>query len=109
MLLGADGRWRDDLWLSQLMVDEARGATASKAPKPVLTTPLPINSCSVDSLTLLPGVGKVLAGRIDVVRQQGVQFTCAADLRQVKGIGKTISARLDTLLLYETAADSTGT
>jgi len=68
---------------------------------------LPVNTCSVDSLTLLPGVGKVLAGRIDAVRRQGIRFRCAADLEQVKGIGTRLSARLDTLLLYAVTVDTT--
>ena len=107
MLLGPEGRWRDDLWLSHLVVDEAQAATA-RAVRPKLTTPLPINSCSVDSLTLLPGVGKVLAGRIDEIRRQGVRFTCAEDLKQGKGIGKALSSRLDTLLIYTARSDTAG-
>ena len=68
-------------------------ATAEKAPKPVLTGPLPINTCSVDSLTLLPGVGPVLAARIQEVRAEGYIFTTEHDLRMVKGIGPALSAR----------------
>ena len=36
--------------------------------------PLAINTCSVDSLQMLPGVGPVMAGRIDAARRQGVVF-----------------------------------
>ena len=79
---------------------------AAAAAEPVrLTTPLPINSCSLDSLTLLPGVGRVLAGRIDMARQEGLLFCNADDLRRVKGIGPRLSARLDSLVIYAPAGD----
>ncbi len=93
--------WRDHLWLEALVEGPAAAYAAPKSAKPVLTTPLPINTCSLDSLTLLPGVGRVLAGRIDEVRKSGVVFCNADDLRRVKGIGPMLSARLDTLVLYE--------
>jgi len=100
LLVEPDGQWREGLWLEQLVA----GAVAADAPsppeKPVLTTPLPINSCSEDSLTLLPGVGPVLAGRIAEARRTGLVFATAADLRIVKGIGPALSARLDTLVIY---------
>jgi competence protein ComEA len=62
----------------------------------------------VDSLTLLPGVGPVLAGRIQEVRAEGHIFRNAEDLRTVKGIGPALSARLAPLVDFavEVAADS---
>ena len=105
LLLGPEGQWREYLWLDHLV---APPAVAAQTPeKPRLTGPLPINSCSVDSLTLLPGVGAVLAGRIDTARRDGMVFRNAADLRQVKGIGPRLSARLDTLVIYAPQPDST--
>jgi competence protein ComEA len=69
---------------------------------------LPINTCSLDSLTLLPGVGPVLAGRIQEMRAEGFIFAREEDLRQVKGIGPALSARLAPLVLYtpETLPDT---
>ncbi|MCB1184703.1 helix-hairpin-helix domain-containing protein [bacterium] len=77
---------------------------AMAAPAAVLTAPLPINRCSPDSLTLLPGVGPVLAARIDAARRDGLVFRRAADLERVKGIGPRLAARLDTLVVYAPAA-----
>ena len=61
---------------------------------------MPINTCSLDSLCLLPGVGPVLAGRIVQARAAGMVFRRAADLQAVKGIGPRLAARLDSLVLY---------
>jgi len=102
MLVDDQGLWRDGMWLDELVIPAAaRAAGGTRPPKPVLTTALPINHCSADSLTLLPGVGKVMAQRIDEARRQGLVFTCANDLQKIKGIGTKLSARLDTLLIYQ--------
>lgn len=107
LLIGPDGRWQEPLWLdAAVLVPEAVGAPAGDR-KPVLTAPLPINTCSQDSLTLLPGVGPKLAARIAAVRESGFRFGCAADLMTVKGIGKVLSARLETLVVFDGAPDTT--
>ena len=104
LLLDSSGQWRHDLWLDELVQPaEASSGPAAEA-KPILTTPLPINSCSVDSLTLLPRVGPVLAGRIEAARQDGVVFRCPDDLELVKGIGPALATRLAPLVMF--AADS---
>ena len=54
----------------------------------------------MDSLTLLPRVGPVLAGRIDEARMAGVVFRNAEDLKKVKGIGPALSARLAPLVVF---------
>jgi predicted flap endonuclease-1-like 5' DNA nuclease len=100
MLVGPDGKWREHLWLEALIETTTAPAAAAKPPRPVLTTPLPINTCSADSLTLLPGVGAVLAARIAEARAAGLVFCNAEDLRRVKGIGPALSARLDSLVMY---------
>jgi competence ComEA-like helix-hairpin-helix protein len=51
------------------------------------------NSAPVDSLELLPGVGPVLAERIDVYRQQH-RFETVNDLVAVRGIGPKTLERL---------------
>jgi competence protein ComEA len=108
MLIRPDGQWREHLWLADLVAAPVEAATAEKAPKPVLTDPLPINTCSVDSLTLLPGVGPVLAARIQEVRAEGHIFATEEDLRMVKGIGPALSARLAPLVDFtgKTPTDS---
>jgi hypothetical protein len=94
MLLGPEGQWRQHLWLDELVQVETPAARAAPPEKPRLTSPLPVNTCSRDSLTLLPGVGPVLADRIDAARQSGLKFRSADDLQQVKGIGPALAAKL---------------
>lgn len=108
MLITPAGEWRQHLWLDELVLAPGDAGAAEKVRKPELTTPLPINTCSVDSLTLLPGVGPVLAGRIQDIRAEGHIFRNAEDLRMVKGIGPALSARLAPLVDFavEAPADS---
>jgi hypothetical protein len=94
MLLGPEGQWRQHLWLDELVQVETPAARAAPPEKPRLTSPLPVNTCSRDSLTLLPGVGPVLADRIDAARQSGLKFRSSDDLQQVKGIGPALAAKL---------------
>lgn len=97
MLLGPEGRWRDELWLDGLLEDPTASAP-ERPPRPVLTGPLPVNLCSADSLTLLPGVGPVLAGRMAAAREAGLVFRTPGDLAAVKGIGPVLTARLAPLI-----------
>jgi predicted flap endonuclease-1-like 5' DNA nuclease len=71
-----------------------------------LTTPLAINSCSLDSLQLLPGVGPVLAARIDEARRQGTIFRNPSDLLEIRGIGPAALARLTPLVRFREAPRS---
>lgn len=66
--------------------------------------PLAINACSVDSLQMLPGVGPVMAGRIDAARRQGVVFRKPADLLGIKGIGPATVSRLAPFLDFREPA-----
>ncbi len=100
MLISPDGAWRDDLWLEGFLPAAPEAETTRPSAPPRLTAPLDINSCSVDSLTLLPRVGPVLARRIDEQRRLGVVFHSPDDLQVVPGIGPVLADRLDTLLLY---------
>jgi len=107
MLLGPEGAWRDELWLDAVLAAaEPPAPPAPPPPRPALTGPLPVNTCSVDSLTLLPGVGPVLAGRIAASRTADGPFGDAEDLRRVKGIGPALSARLAPLVVFGAAPDS---
>jgi hypothetical protein len=102
LLLGPDGRWREELWLEDLLADPPTPADARPPARPSLTAPLPVNTCSRDSLTLLPGVGPVLAGRIAAARL----LRGPADLRRIKGIGPVLAARLAPLLDFAVPGDS---
>lgn len=101
MLLDPQGQWRQELWLDDLLASAEPERADPVAEKPVLTSPLPFNTCSAESLTLLPGVGPVLADRIDEVRRAGIIFRSARDLEQVKGIGPVLAARLQPLLDFQ--------
>ncbi len=107
LLLGADGQWRENLWLESSVYAGPEDGKNKKTKKIVLTTPLPINTCSVDSLTLLPGVGKVLAGRIAEARLSGLVFSCADDLKTVKGIGPVMCRKLEALVIFQTSVPDT--
>ena len=106
MLLGPEGQWRQHLWLDELVQVETPAARAAPPEKPRLTSPLPVNTCSRDSLTLLPGVGPVLADRIAAVRNAGVVFRCADDLQQVKGIGPVLAGKLAPVVDFSVAQEA---
>ncbi|NTV04693.1 helix-hairpin-helix domain-containing protein, partial [bacterium] len=79
------------------------GAVRSQAAEPEPPAPpFHVNRTTADTLTYLPGVGAVLAGRIVAERERGGPFRGAADLRRVKGIGPKLTERLGPLLLYDT-------
>lgn len=90
LMLGPDGQWREPGWL----IEQLPPAPPAASPPRTLIGKLAINTCSEDSLTLLPGIGPVLANRIVTARAAGVQFACPEDLCQVRGIGPVLSRRL---------------
>ncbi|MFO7610127.1 MAG: helix-hairpin-helix domain-containing protein [Candidatus Krumholzibacteriia bacterium] len=111
LLLGPDGAWREDLWgAAVLAAADSAAAGPGAAPagadrtttrrRPVLTGPLPVNTCSEDSLTLLPGVGPKLAARIAASRRDEGPFRDADDLQRVKGIGPALAARIGPLVVF---------
>lgn len=63
--------------------------TAKEPPKsqPAAIFPLDLNSASVHELTLLPGIGPVLAQRIIDHRKAVGRFDSVSQLQDVKGIG----------------------
>jgi competence protein ComEA len=79
---------------------EAGRSRSGKGSRPALTAPLRINRCSPDSLQLLPGVGPVLAARLDEARRGGIIFRVPADLLTIKGIGPAAMARLAPLVIF---------
>lgn len=78
----------------------ASGHPAGRARKASLTAPLAINTCAPDSLLLLPGVGPVLAARLDEARRAGKVFRTPADLLGIKGIGPAAVSRLSPLIRF---------
>ncbi len=98
VLLGPQGDWNEPgLWAAVL--PPTIPTAAEPAPR-VLTAALNVNSCSEDSLTLLPGIGPVLAGRIASARRDGLHFASAADLAVIKGIGAATIDRLRPHLTF---------
>ncbi len=108
LVVGPEGSWRPHLWLDEVVASPVQAGPDPIPEKPRLTLPLPINTCSLDSLTLLPGVGPVLALRIHEVRTGGVVFLKPADLKQVKGIGPALSAKLGPLIDFQAAKPLSG-
>jgi hypothetical protein len=92
LLLAGAGRWREALWLESALpaLPPPDGRSAQKS-SPAF--PLAVNRLPADSLTVLPGVGPVLAGRIVAERESGGTFVDADDLQRVKGIGPRLAAR----------------
>ena len=97
LLVDADGAWREPGFLDGLLPALVVEEVAPEPPAP----PFHVNRTTADTLTCLPGVGAVLAGRIVAERARGGPFRNAADLRRVKGIGPKLSERLGPLLLYD--------
>lgn len=87
---------------------EVAAEEAAHTARPVLTGPIDINTCSTDSLTLLPGIGPVLAERIAASRLEGLRFKAPADLEIVKGIGPFLAAKITPWVLFSAvqAADT---
>jgi len=69
--------------------------------KIVGTFQLDPNLAPVDSLELLPGVGKIIADRIDDYRQTN-RFNNVIDITNVKGIGPKLYERLKPYLKVDT-------
>ncbi|MEZ4388354.1 MAG: helix-hairpin-helix domain-containing protein [Candidatus Krumholzibacteriia bacterium] len=100
LLVGPDGAWRDPAWLADRLPSPDPPAEPDPRRSDRLTTRLDPNSCSADSLQLLPGVGPAIAGRIVAARQGGVHFACARDLQGIRGIGPRLSAQLEPYLTF---------
>ena len=106
LLMGADGKWRDPLWLDSylpvLQADEPLTPASL-----VLVDPVDINHCSADTLQALPGIGPVLADRILEARAAGVHFACPEDLQKVRGIGPKLASRLASWLVWPARGELT--
>jgi len=95
------GGWREPGWLAERL--PARPESGGPASVPAVRRPPPRldpNISPADSLTLLPGIGPALAGRIVAARLEGVQFACARDLQAIRGIGPRTVERLEPYLVF---------
>jgi competence protein ComEA len=72
------------------------GATDDDQPPdlPVREVRIDVNRASRAELSALPGVGPLLARRIEDERRRGGPFRDPDDLRRVPGIGPVVLARL---------------
>ena len=76
--------------------------TSSNLPTNEPSKQLNINTATVDELTLLPGIGEVLAERIVAYRIAHGPYTSIEELTNVTGIG---SKTLDSIREYITIGD----
>ena len=62
---------------------------------------LNVNLATERQLTLLPGIGPALAGRIVTHRQTNGRFNGPGDLLEVKGIGSKTLARFEGMIVFD--------
>jgi len=97
VLLDADDRWRDPLWLESVL--PAPPEAAAEAPPPP-SGPFDVNRAPADTLLFLPGIGPALAGRIVAERESGGPFRDLEDLQRVRGIGPKLAAKLKGEVIF---------
>ncbi len=62
--------------------------------------PMPINQAVIQDLTLLPGIGEQLAGRIIVFRDKNGGINERSDLEQIAGIGRKLSRKISGFVTF---------
>jgi competence ComEA-like helix-hairpin-helix protein len=114
---GWSGGWRGELALGALAAQEdgARGGLVRPVQELVIpggrhpvvveyidpyAVRVPINSASAVTLSVLPGIGPVLAGRIVEFRERRGPFRDAADLAEVPGLGPRTLERILPLIRF---------
>lgn len=76
----------------------AATAAAETVPEETVSFPVNINTADADTLTALPGIGRVLAERIVAYRRQNGSFRAVEEITKVEGIGeKKAEAILDLI------------
>ena len=66
----------------------AATAAAETVPEETVSFPVNINTADADTLTALPGIGRVLAERIVAYRRQNGSFRAVEEIMKVEGIGE---------------------
>lgn len=85
---------------AQMQTAPTAAATAptQTVPEETVSFPVNINTADVDTLTALPGIGRVLAERIVAYRRQNGSFRAIEEITNVEGIGeKKAEAILDLI------------
>lgn len=85
---------------AQMQTAPTAAATAptQTVPEETISFPVNINTADVDTLTALPGIGRVLAERIAAYRRQNGSFRAIEEITNVEGIGeKKAEAILDLI------------
>ena len=85
---------------AQMQTAPTTAATAptQTVPEETVSFPVNINTADVDTLTALPGIGRVLAERIVAYRRQNDPFRAVEEIMKVEGIGeKKAEAILDLI------------
>ncbi|HOX26266.1 MAG TPA: helix-hairpin-helix domain-containing protein [Candidatus Krumholzibacteria bacterium] len=100
LLVDPSGGWREPGWLEATLPPEAPPLPPAAAARQRPSGRLNPNTCPVDSLVLLPGIGPALAARIAAARAEGVHFACARDLQAIRGIGPRTVERLAPYLIF---------
>ena len=76
----------------------AATAAAETVPEETVSFPVNINTADADTLTALPGIGRVLAERIVAYRRQNGPLRAIEEITKVEGIGeKKAEAILDLI------------
>ena len=73
-------------------------ATWESTPDPIDPFPIDLRRAGVDTLMMLPGIGPVLAERIEAWRLTRQQEWLLEDLLQVRGIGPVLLERIRPLV-----------
>ncbi len=82
--------------------------TASEGTKKNYSGKIDLNHASREQLESLPGIGKVLAGRIVAYREIGDPFQTIEDLKKVKGIGDERLKELEPFLEINSVESENG-
>ena len=75
---------------AQMQTAPTTAATAptQTVPEETVSFPVNINTADADTLTALPGIGRVLAERIVAYRRQNDPFRAVEEIMKVEGIGE---------------------
>ena len=75
---------------AQMQAAPTAAATAptQAVPEETVSFPVNINTADADTLTALPGIGRVLADRIVAYRRQNGPFRVIEEITNVEGIGE---------------------